>query len=71
MCLSKMHYPLLSTGSTEKDRKSSRQIPRKVVDWDVKRQHNKSYVLTHTFPVDRSKFYQSYHIQQYYNTYTK
>ena len=38
--LSKILYPLLSTGSTQKDRKTS-QLDRKIVDWDVKHQHKK------------------------------
>ena len=37
--LSKTHYPLLKTGSTQEDRKSSWH-DWKIVDWDVKYQHN-------------------------------
>ena len=37
--MSKTLYPLLSIGSTQEDRKSSRH-DLKLVDWDVKHQHN-------------------------------
>ena len=38
MSLSKMLYALLSAGSIQKDRKSSRH-DRKIMDWDVKLQN--------------------------------
>ena len=39
--LNKILYPLFSTGSTQEGRKSSR-LDCKIVDWDVKHQHNQS-----------------------------
>ena len=41
MSLSKMYYPLLSTGSIQEDR-TSPQHDRKSVDWDLKHQNKMS-----------------------------
>ena len=40
MSLSKKLYPLLSTGSTQEDRKHP-NMTEKIDDWDVKHQHKK------------------------------
>ena len=47
MSVSKTLHPLLSTGSTQEDRKSL-QHGRKIVDWEVKQQHKQnSLEITH------------------------
>ena len=48
MFLSKTFYPLLSTGSTQEDRKSSRH-DLKIVEWDVKHQQKQDSSLQAVF----------------------
>ena len=43
MFFSKILYPLLSTGSTQEDRKMSRHYL-KIVDWGVKHQHKQTNI---------------------------
>ena len=44
MSFSKILYPLLSTGSTQEDRKTFGH-DLKIVDWDVKQQHKQTEAL--------------------------
>ena len=46
--MSKTFYPLISTGSTQEDRKSSRHDI-KIVEWDVKHQHKQNSPLQAVF----------------------
>ena len=42
LSLSKTPYPLLSTGSTQEDNKTS-QLDWKIADWDLKHQHKQTF----------------------------
>ena len=71
MSLNMTLYPLLSTGLTQEDRKSSRQYL-KIVDWDAKPQHEQNQEIlvliafSHSHPLTMHGQLQSKPVKQKY-----